>query len=41
LGNAELSPLARKTVEDAWASVRDGHDEMRELRNAMTDYPTD
>lgn len=41
LADAELSPVAREVVENAWESVRDGHDEMRALRNAMTDYPTD
>lgn len=41
LTNAELSPIARETVEGVWTSIREGHDEMRELRNRMTDYPTD
>lgn len=35
LADAELSPQARSAVEQAWTSVREGHDEMRDLKHSM------
>jgi len=35
LADAELSPAARSAAEDAWQSVRAGHDEMSALKHSM------
>jgi uncharacterized protein (TIGR02284 family) len=35
LANAELSPAARAATDEAWQSVRAGHDEMSALKHSM------
>jgi len=35
LNNADLSPNARSAVQEAWTSVREGHDEMSALKHAL------
>lgn len=35
LANADLSPPARAAAQDAWESVRAGHDEMSALKHSM------
>lgn len=35
LAEGELSPAARSAVEEAWQSVRAGHDEMSTLKHSM------
>ncbi len=35
LANAELSPTARAAADEAWQSVRAGHDEMSALKHSM------
>lgn len=41
LADDDLSPTAREEVQLAWESVREGHDEMRALRDSLTAFPTD
>lgn len=36
LNNADLPPEARMAVEEAWTSVRAGHDEMSQLKHAIS-----
>jgi len=33
--NADLSSLARDAVNEAWVSVREGHDQMRDLKHGL------
>lgn len=35
LANVDLSPTARTAADDAWQSVRAGHDEMSALKHSM------
>lgn len=35
LGNADLSFAARSAVEQAWTSVKAGHDQMRDLKHGL------
>jgi uncharacterized protein (TIGR02284 family) len=35
LADVDLSPAARAAAEDAWQSVRAGHDEMSALKHSM------
>ena len=36
LRNADLSPQARAAVEDAWTSVKSGHDQVSQLKHGLT-----
>lgn len=36
LADGELSPMVKSTIQQAYASVKTGHDQMRDLKNAMT-----
>lgn len=36
LQNADLSPQARAAVEDAWTSVKSGHDQVSQLKHGLT-----
>jgi uncharacterized protein (TIGR02284 family) len=38
LGDTELSPAARTAIETAWHSVREGHDQMRDLKHGMENH---
>lgn len=33
--NADLSAVARQAVNEAWGSVREGHDQMRDLKHGL------
>lgn len=33
--DTEVSPAVRAIIEEAYVSVKDGHDEMRDLKHAM------
>ncbi len=35
LKNVDLSPQARSAVQSAWTSVREGHDEMSQLKHSL------
>lgn len=35
MNNADLSAIARQAVNEAWGSVREGHDQMRDLKHAL------
>lgn len=35
LGDAELSPAVKAVIEDAYAVVKDGHDEIRDLKHSL------
>lgn len=38
LKNVDLAPEARAAVDEAWSSVREGHDEMSRLKHEMEGY---
>jgi uncharacterized protein (TIGR02284 family) len=35
LGNADLSPQVRQVIQEAYVSVKEGHDQMRDLKHSM------
>ena len=35
INNADLSPVARQAVNEAWTSVKSGHDQMRDLKRGL------
>jgi uncharacterized protein (TIGR02284 family) len=35
LADSGLSPLARDVIQKAWVSVKEGHDQMRDLKHAL------
>lgn len=35
IGDAELSPAVRTVIEEAYGSVKSGHDEMRDLKHSL------
>jgi uncharacterized protein (TIGR02284 family) len=38
LKDAELSPETRSVIQTAWQSVREGHDQMRDIKHSMESH---